>query len=334
MSDVVVSGMRPTGRLHLGNYFGALKTWVELQEDYDCYFFVADWHALTTSYDDTDEIQKNRIEVVRDWLAAGLDPEKCTIFFQSQVPEHAELHLMLEMITPEGWLKRNPTYKEAQQELGKKRTRHVGFLSYPVLQTADVLAYHGTKVPVGEDQRPHLELGRRIVRRFNDLYDADLPEMEALIKDTPKLLGLDGRKMSKSYNNCIYLSDSPEERKDKVMSAQTDSGPEEPGQSVPEEGPVANLFLLMELFDAKNTAQEYREEYRAGEIQYGYMKQDLAEVMNEYFSGMDDRRKELEEDDEKVQEVLEDGREEARGIASDTLANIKEKMGLSDTLVT
>jgi tryptophanyl-tRNA synthetase len=321
--------MRPTGRLHLGNYFGALKTWVELQEDYDCYFFVADWHALTTSYDDTEEIQQNRIEVVRDWLAAGLDPEKCTIFFQSQVPEHAELHLMLEMITPEGWLKRNPTYKEAQQELGEKRTRHVGFLSYPVLQTADVLAYKGTKVPVGEDQRPHLELGRRIVRRFNDLYDADLPEMEALIKDTPKLLGLDGRKMSKSYNNCIYLSDSPEEREDKVMSAQTDTGPEESGQSVPGEGPVANLFLMMELFGAEDLADEYREEYRNAEIQYGYLKQDLAEAMNEYFAKMDKHRNELEEDDAPVRKVLEEGRDEARGVAEETLAFVKDRMGLS-----
>jgi tryptophanyl-tRNA synthetase len=334
MSDVVVSGMRPTGRLHLGNYFGALKTWLELQEDYECYFFVADWHALTTSYDDTDSIEENRLNVVRDWLAAGLDPEKCTIFLQSDVPEHAELHLMLEMITPEGWLKRNPTYKEAQKELGEKRTRHVGFLSYPVLQTADVLSYHGTKVPVGEDQRPHLELGRRIVRRFNDLYDAELPEMEALIKDTPKLLGLDGRKMSKSYNNCIYLSDSPEDREDKVMSAKTDSGPEEPGQSVPEEGPVANLFMMLELFGAGDVAEKYREEYRNAEIQYGYMKQDLAEAMNDYFADMYDRRRELEEDDDRVRAVLEDGRDDAREVAAETLANAKERMGISGTLTT
>ncbi len=291
---------------------------------------MADWHALTTSYDDTGDVHKNRIEVVRDWLAAGLDPEKCTIFFQSQVPEHAEIHLMLEMITPEGWLKRNPTYKEAQQELGEKRTRHIGFLSYPVLQTADVLAYHGTKVPVGEDQRPHLELGRRIVRRFNDLYGADLPEMEALIKDTPKLLGLDGRKMSKSYNNCIYLSDSPEERKDKVMSAKTDTGPEDAGQSVPEEGPVANLFLLMELFDAEEMAEEYREKYRAGKIQYGYMKQDLAEEMNEFYKAMDERRQELKEDEELVREVLEEGRNEARRIAAETLSELKVNMGLAE----
>lgn len=320
--------MRPTGPLHLGNYFGALKTWIELQEDHECYFFVADWHALTTSYDDTDEIQENRRRIVRDWLAAGLDPDKCTIFLQSDVPEHAELHLLLEMITPEGWLKRNPTYKEAVEELGEKRTRHVGFLSYPVLQTADVLAYHGTRVPVGEDQKPHLEIGRRIVRRLNDLYDADLPEMEALIKDTPKLLGLDGRKMSKSYGNCIYLSDSPDERKDKIMSAKTDTGPDEPGQSVPSDGPVANLFRMMEMFEAEEQAKEYREEYRNAEIQYGYMKQDLAKAMNEYFEPMDQRRKDLLDNEDEIQSVLDSGRQRAQEVASQTLDTVKEAMNL------
>jgi tryptophanyl-tRNA synthetase len=330
VTDTVVSGIRPTGRLHFGNYFGALKTWIELQEEYECYFFVADWHALTTSYDETEEINKNTFDLVRDCLAAGLDPDQCTIFRQSEVPEHAELHLMLEMITPEGWLKRNPTYKEAQQELGEKRTRHVGFLSYPVLQTADVLAYEGTKVPVGEDQKPHLEIGRRIVRRFNDLYDADLPEMEALIKDTPKLLGLDGRKMSKSYGNCIYLSDSPEERKNKIMSAETDMG-SDPGDQVPEEGPVANLFLMMELFDAGDLAEEYREEYRDGEIQYGYMKQDLAEAINEYFSEMDERRSYYDNNPDEIHDVLEQGRSDAKDVASDTLKTVRNAMGLIDS---
>lgn len=328
MSDVVVSGMRPTGPLHLGNYWGALHNWIDMQDDYDCYFFVADWHALTTHFDRSEEIHGNRLGVVRDWLAAGLDPEKCTLFLQSDVPEHAELHLMLEMITPESWLKRNPTYKDAQAELGESRTKHVGFLSYPVLQTADVLAYRADQVPVGEDQRPHLEIGRRIVRRFNDLYDAELPEMQALIKDTPKLLGLDGRKMSKSYNNCIYLSDSPADRTDKIMSAKTDMG-SEPGSEVPEEGPVANLFRMLDLFGAEEKRAEYEEEYRQGSIQYGYLKQDLAETVNDYFEEMDQRRRELEQNPDELMEILRAGREEAREVASDTLATVKQKMGLA-----
>lgn len=328
MTDVIVSGMRSTGHLHLGHYFGVLDNWRELQNTHDCYFFVADWHALTTSYDSTEHLEEYRRSVVTDWLAAGIDPEKCTIFLQSDVPEHAEIHLLLEMITPENWLKRNPTYKEAQQELGEKRTRHVGFLSYPVLQTADVLAYEGTKVPVGEDQLPHLELGRRIVRRFNDLYDAELPEMEAILNEMPKLLGLDGRKMSNSYGNCVYLNDSPEERKDKIMGAKTDKGPD-PGDEVPSDGPVANLFRFLEICEAQDVAEEYREKYRAGEIQYGYMKQDLAEAMNEFFAGFDERRRELEANPERVQDVLDRGRDTAREKASETLERIRSKMGIS-----
>lgn len=327
MSDTVVSGMRTTGRLHLGNYFGALRTWLELQEEYDCYFFLADWHALTTGYDDTENLQDYREEILLDWLAAGLDPDECTIFLQSDVPEHAEIHLLLEMITPEGWLKRNPTYKDAVEEMGEKRTKHVGFLSYPVLQTADVMAYRGTKVPVGEDQRPHLEIGRRIVRRFNDLYDSDLPEMEALIKDTPKLLGLDGRKMSKSYDNCIFLSDSPDTRKEKIMSAKTDLGSEE-GDEVPDEGPVANLFRMMELFEADDMAADYEQEYRSGDIQYGYMKQDLAGVMNEYFKDFDERRKNYENDPQKTEKILNEGKVKARDKAAETLNVLRDSIGL------
>lgn len=327
MSEVVVSGMRPTGKLHLGNYLGALKTWLELQREHECYFFVADWHALTTSYDDTENLQEYRRQVAIDWLAAGLDPEECTIFLQSEIPEHAELHVLLEMITPEAWLKRNPTYKGAQEELGEQRTSHVGFLSYPVLQTADVLAYRATRVPVGEDQRPHLEIARDIVRRFNHFYGADLPEMEAIIKNTPQLLGLDGRKMSKSYNNCIFLSDSPEERTDKIMSAKTDAGPD-PGARLPREGPVANLFLMLELFGDDETLEEYREAYRSGEIQYGYMKQDLGEAMNQYFAEFDRRRRELENDFDRVREVLDRGRRQARDVAAQTLEHVKRKMNL------
>ncbi|MFB6356558.1 MAG: tryptophan--tRNA ligase [bacterium] len=330
MNQVVVSGMRPTGPLHLGHYFGVLNNWKRLQEKYDCYFFIADWHALTTDYDNTERLQQHRKSVLKDWLASGIDPEKCTIFLQSDVPEHAELHLLMEMITPEGWLKRNPTYKEAREEMGEKRTRHVGFLSYPVLQTADVLAYKGTRVPVGEDQKPHLELGRRIIRRFNDLYDADLPEMEAILNHAPRLLGMDGRKMSKSYGNTIDLSDSPEGRKDKIMGAQTDMGPD-PGEEVPQEGPVANLFRLLELVEANDLVEQYEEEYTSGEIQYGYMKQDLAEAMNEFFFEFDERRRELEQSPERLEEILETGKQVAREKASKTLGEVKQHMNFTTT---
>lgn len=329
--EVVVSGMRPTGPLHLGNYLGALSTWLDLQEDHECFFFVADWHALTTHYDRTEDLGRHVRAVLTDWLAAGLDPKRCVIFRQSDVPEHAQLHLLLEMITPEGWLKRNPTYKDARENLGESRTRHVGFLAYPVLQAADVLAYRGTRVPVGEDQKPHLEIGRRIVRRFNHLYDADLPEMEAILRETPRLLGLDGRKMSKSYDNCIYLGDTPEERREKVMSHQTDVG-SEPGDEVPEEGPVANLFRLMKLFGSEETLRDYREDYRAGEIQYGYMKQDLAEAMNEHFVDFDERRRRLEENPDRLDEVLARGRKQARDVASGTLEEVRDHMGLESRL--
>ncbi len=327
-TETVVSGMRPTGPLHLGNYFGALKTWLELQEVETCYFFIADWHALTTGYEEPQELDQNSRDVLIDWLAAGLDPEKCVIFKQSDVPEHAELHLLLEMLTPESWLKRNPTYKAAREQLDKKKTSNVGFLSYPVLQTADVLAHRGTKVPVGKDQKPHLEMGREIVRRFNHLYEANLPEMKALIRQTPQLQGLDGRKMSKSYNNCIYLSDSPATREEKIMSAKTDSGPE-PGATLPEEGPVANLFTLLELFGAPDTLVDYEEEYRAGEIQYGYMKQDLAAALNSYFEKFDARRRELEEAPGELNKVLTRGREQARSSAAETLNIVRKKMGLA-----
>lgn len=327
MSEVVVSGMRPTGPIHLGNYFGALKTWLELQDEHDCYFFIADWHALTTGFQDTSDIKEYGINMVIDWVAAGLDPEKCVIFRQSDVPEHAELHLLLEMITPEGWLKRNPTYKDQQDELGDNKTNNVGFLSYPVLQTADVLAYEATRVPVGEDQVPHIEIARKIVRRFNHLYDADFSEMEPLLKDSPKLLGLDGRKMSKSYRNCIYLSDSPEERAEKLMGAKTDSGPE-PGSEVPEEGPVANLFRFLELFGAEEKAEEYAEQYRAGEIMYGYMKQDLGEAINDYFSEFDEKRRQLENQPDRVETILSSGRKQARKKAGETLEKVRNRIGL------
>src|SRR5262250_93967 len=222
----VLSGMRPTGKLHLGNYIGALANWVKLQDTYECFFFIADWHALTTDYADTSGIKSNSLEVMLDWLAAGLDPERCTMFIQSHVPQHAELHLLFSMITPLGWLERVPTYKEQRDNIKDKDLGNYGFLGYPVLQAADILIYRANFVPVGEDQVPHVELTREICRRFNSLYPGSgkpvFPEPEALLTPTPKLLGTDKRKMSKSYGNTILLSDDAATVAKKINDSVTD----------------------------------------------------------------------------------------------------------------
>jgi len=216
----ILSGMRSTGKLHLGNYHGALKNWVELQNDgaYECFYFVADWHALTSDYADTSEIADNIMDMVIDWLSAGLDPDRSTLFVQSQIKEHAELWLLLSMITPLPWLERNPTYKEMKEELSSKDLSTFGFLGYPVLQAADIIMYKAYGVPVGVDQLPHIELTREIARRFNFLYREVFPIPEPLLTQVPKLLGIDGRKMSKSYENSIYMSDTGEPLQNKVAS--------------------------------------------------------------------------------------------------------------------
>src|ERR1700680_1266304 len=222
----VLSGMRSTGKLHLGNFVGALDNWVRMQDEYDCFFFVADWHALTTDYADTSRIKENSLEVLLDWLAAGLDPERCTMFIQSHVPQHAELHLLFSMITPLGWLERVPTYKEQRENIAEKDLSTYGFLGYPVLQAADILIYKGDFVPVGEDQVPHVELTREIARRFNMFYKLHgaevLPEPQPLLTRTPKLPGSDGRKMSKSYGNTIMLTDPEPVVRQKLKTMVTD----------------------------------------------------------------------------------------------------------------
>ena len=222
----VLSGMRSTGRLHLGNYVGALQSWVIMQDHYECFFFVADWHALTTDYADTSRVKENSIDVLLDWLAAGLDPERCTMFIQSHVPQHAELHLLFSMITPLGWLERVPTYKEQRENITEKDLSTYGFLGYPVLQAADILIYKGDFVPVGEDQVPHVELTREIARRFNMFYShmgrSVFPEPQPLLTPTPKLPGTDGRKMSKSYGNTIMLTDPEPVVRQKLKTMVTD----------------------------------------------------------------------------------------------------------------
>jgi tryptophanyl-tRNA synthetase len=219
----IVSGMRPTGKLHLGHFHGVLANWLELQKQYNCFFFAADWHSLTTEYADTAGIRESIHDMVLDWLAFGIDPEKSTIFCQSAVHQHAELNLILSMITPVSWLERNPTYKEMQDNLSAKDLSTFGFLGYPVLMAADIILYRATKVPVGHDQLPHLEITREITRRFNHLYGEVFPEPTALLTESPKVLGLDGRKMSKSYGNAIFLSETAEETRKKVMSMVTDT---------------------------------------------------------------------------------------------------------------
>src|SRR5215813_10031523 len=218
----VLSGMRPTGKLHLGNVVGALSNWVKLQDQYECFHFIADWHALTSDFADTSMIKEYRIEMMIDWLAAGLDPKKSVMFVQSAAPQHAELHLILSMITPLGWLERVPTYKEQRENITDKDLGNYGFLGYPVLQAADILMYKGNFVPVGEDQVPHVELTREICRRFNSFYGEVFPEPQALLTPMPRLPGLDGRKMSKSYGNVIFLTDTPEEITKKVKVMMTD----------------------------------------------------------------------------------------------------------------
>jgi tryptophanyl-tRNA synthetase len=261
----ILSGTRPTGKLHLGNYFGAIKRYIELQESgADCFFCIVDWHTLTTDYADPSQLQNNVREVLLDWLACGIDPKKSTIFLQSQVKEHAELFLLLSMITPLGWLTRVPTYKEQQQELKEKDLNTFGFLGYPVLQAADILLYKATGVPVGEDQLPHLEMTRELIRRMNFLYKTKLPEPASLLTPTPRIAGTDGRKMSKSYGNAIYLSDSPEQISKQVMSMITDT--KRIKRTDPGDPERCNLYPLHRLVSDSKTCTEVDQGCRAATL--------------------------------------------------------------------
>lgn len=260
----IVSGMRPTGKLHLGHYHGVLSNWLELQQEFECFFFAADWHSLTTEYANTEGIRDNIRDMVLDWLAFGIDPDKSTVFIQSQVPQHAELNLVLSMITPVSWLERNPTYKEMQENLTTKDLSTFGFLGYPVLMAADIIVYKAARVPVGQDQIPHLELTREIARRFNYLYGEVFPEPSALLTETPKVVGLDGRKMSKSYGNAIFLSDTAEETRKKVMSMVTDA--QRPLRSDPGEPDRCVAFTLHSLYVPEEKRSEIVSACRSAQI--------------------------------------------------------------------
>ena len=323
---IVLSGLRPTGRVHLGNYFGAIRNWARLQDSYDCHYFVADWHALTSDYADPSGVKKATYEAVADWLAAGLDPEKSTIFVQSQVKEHAELHLLLSMVTPLPWLERVPTFKEQQQQLAEKDLNTYGFLGYPVLQTADVILYRAHFVPVGEDQAAHLELSREIVRRFNNFYGDVFPEPKALFTETPKVPGLDGRKMSKSYGNTIGLTASADEIRTAVSEMFTD--PNRVRRKDPGNPDICNLVQFHKLFSDRETIERVDRECRAATIGCVDDKKLLAEIMIEWLRPIRERRETIDRDPSFVWDVLREGNRKARERAGETMEAVRKAMNL------
>lgn len=356
---VLMSGMRPTGRLHLGNYWGALKNWVRLQDPYECYFAVADWHMLTTGYDDTASLLDNEREMVLDWLGAGLDPARSTIFRQSDVPEHAELALLLGMITPLSWLENNPTWKEQLQELAKtKRERMLaastgpgkapdagedsidareelrthGFLGYPVLQSADILIYGAEVVPVGHDQMPHVELARDIARKFNSHFGGNvLTEPKPLLTETPKLPGIDGRKMSKSYGNAIDLLETTESLSKKVMTAYTDPTrlrATDPGHPdpCPENPPGCSVYALHKPYNPDWPKRG--EECRAGAIGCVACKKLLLPPLEAAFAEFRERRASYAAGTGRVDELLDEGRKKAKATAERTLERVRRAMRL------
>jgi tryptophanyl-tRNA synthetase len=320
----IVSGMRPTGKLHLGHFHGVLSNWLDLQKNYECFFFAADWHSLTTEYASTDAIQDNIKEMVLDWLSFGIDPEQSVIFKQSRVPQHAELNLVLSMITPVSWLERNPTYKEMQENLTTKDLSTFGFLGYPVLMASDIILYKAARVPVGQDQLPHLEITREIARRFNYLYGEVFPEPAALLTETPKVVGLDGRKMSKSYGNAIFLSDDAEETRKKVMSMVTDAqrvfkkDPGEPDRCI--------AYSLGSLYMPQEKKDEIVKACRNAEIGCVDCKKIQAGYMIEALAPFRAKRVELTAREGLVEEVLAEGSRKAEIAARETMAEARKAL--------
>ena len=320
----ILSGMRPTGKLHLGSLHGALKNWIRLQNEgtYDCYFFVADWHALTSDYDSTEHIRENTFDMVIDWLSAGLDPEKSTLFVQSHVVEHAELFVILSMITPLGWLERNPTYKEMRAELTGKDLSTFGFLGYPVLQAADIIMYKAYGVPVGVDQLPHIELTREIVRRFNFLYRDIFPVPEPLLTDTSKILGIDGRKMSKSYDNAIYMSDRGEVLEKKVASMFTD--PQRQRKKDPGRPEICNVFTFHGIYSSQPDIDEIDRDCRQAAIGCIDCKKRLAKVLGEAMRIIHERQDYYRQNMEVVRDIINQGTAKAAKIAKLTMEEVRD----------
>ncbi len=345
----VLSGMRPTGKLHLGNYVGALRNWVKLQDEYDCFFFIADWHALTTDYAETSAVKQNSLEVMLDYLASGLDPEKSTLFIQSHVPQHAELHLLFSMITPLGWLERVPSYKEQRENLKDKDLGTYGFLGYPLLQSADILIYQADFVPVGEDQVAHVELTREVARRFNAFYPRKLmgggyasptatpdelkkrfyvfPEPQALLTPAAKLPGSDGRKMSKSYGNTILLSEPEASIRQKLKTMVTDPARirrSDPGE--PDKCPVGDLHKI---FSTKETMAKVYEGCRSAAIGCIECKSWAADSLWQVLGPMQERRAKYEADPKLAWDILEAGSKKAREVAEATMVEARAAANLS-----
>ncbi len=326
MKKRVLSGMRPTGKLHLGNLHGALTNWKRLQEEYECFFFIADWHALTSEYQETTFIKEFIREMLIDWLSVGLDPNKSTIFIQSKLPEHAELHLIFSMITPLPWLERNPTYKEQIKELVEKELNTYGFLGYPVLQAADILIYKANFVPVGVDQLPHVELTREIARRFNYLYKETFPIPQPILTEMPKLLGIDGRKMSKSYHNAIYLSDPPEVIREKTLQMFTDKS--RLRKTDPGHPDICNVFSFHKLYTLPEKVNQIEEDCKKAIIGCVECKKLLAESLINGLAPLQEKRQYYQEHLGELKDIIDAGIKKARSVATTTLEEAKEAIGI------
>jgi tryptophanyl-tRNA synthetase len=326
----VLSGMRPTGKLHLGNFVGALQNWVGMQDQYECFFCVVDWHALTTDYADTTRVKENSLEVAFDWLAAGLDPEKSVLFFQSHVPEHAELHLLFSMITPLGWLERVPTYKEQRENIKDKDLGTYGFLGYPLLQAADILVYKADCVPVGEDQVAHVELTREIARRFNGFYGNGkpvFPEPQSLLTPAAKLPGTDGRKMSKSYGNTIMLADPEPVVRQKLKTMVTD--PARVRRSDPGNPDLCPVGDLHKIFSSKETVLKVNDGCRTAGIGCIECKSWAADSLVQLLNPIQERRKKFEQNPRLAWDILEAGSQRARQAAGKTMQDVRASMHMS-----
>lgn len=323
---VVLSGMRPTGPLHLGHLAGALKNWVRLQDEYECYYTIVTWHAFSSEYLNPQTIRDFTFEYAAGWLSAGVDPEKSVIFVQSDVKEHAELHLLLSMIIPLPWLQRVPTFKEMKREVADKELNTYGFLGYPVLQTADIILYKGNAVPVGEDQAYHLELAREITRRFNRLYGEIFPEPQILLTEVPRLAGTDGRKMSNSFNNAIYLSDAPEKIRAKIAPMMTDTRRKrktDPG--VPDDCPV---FTLHRAFVEEEKREELAQGCRTAGIGCLECKNVVIDKLIDILAPLQERMREFDKNPQKVWDIIEEGNRKARRTAQKTMEEVRKAIGL------
>jgi tryptophanyl-tRNA synthetase len=318
--------MRPTGPLHIGNLHGALANWVEMQQEYDCFYFIADWHALTSDYENPDSISGYIREMTIDWLSTGLSPDKSTLFVQSHVKEHAELYLILSMITPVPWLERNPTYKDQIVQLSNRDLSTFGFLGYPVLQAADIIMYKAYGVPVGVDQVPHVEITREIARRFNYFYGEVFPEPEAILTETPKILGIDGRKMSKSYDNAIYLSESSDEIAAKAARMFTD--PQRARRSDPGNPEVCNVFEFHKLYSNKETVDKIDHECRRAQIGCVECKQIMADSLIKALEPIREKREYYLARPQLVEDIINEGGNKARNVARQTMTEVRAALNL------